>query len=57
MVRTPLGIDVRSRVLERIRKALAEGDEAAAMRIALELTRRFDAARGARRDETRQALR
>jgi hypothetical protein len=37
--------EARGRVLERIRRAIAEGDEAQALQIARELERRFDAAR------------
>lgn len=36
-----VGQDVRERVLTRIRRALAEGDEAEALRIARELERRW----------------
>jgi len=39
------GQDARERVLERIRRALAAGDEASALRIARELERRFAAVR------------
>ncbi|MCA9502177.1 MAG: hypothetical protein H6748_16460 [Spirochaetaceae bacterium] len=39
---------VRQRVLDRIRRALAAGDEAEAMRVAMELERRWKACRALR---------
>ena len=47
--------DARSRVLDRIRRALADGDDAAAMRIARELQRRFDACESRRHAASREA--
>jgi hypothetical protein len=41
---TRFGQEARARVLERIRRALAEGDDVGALRIAQELERRFDEA-------------
>jgi hypothetical protein len=43
---TRVATEVRGRVLERIRRAIAEGDEALALRIARELERRFSVGQG-----------
>ncbi|MEZ4334135.1 MAG: hypothetical protein R3F35_20485 [Myxococcota bacterium] len=60
----PVAQAARARVLARIRRALADGDEAGALRVARELERRFEAARveawggargGARREPARTA--
>jgi hypothetical protein len=45
---TSVAPEARERVLERIRRALTDGDEAQALRIARELERRFEAARSSR---------
>ncbi|MEZ4281186.1 MAG: hypothetical protein R3F21_16415 [Myxococcota bacterium] len=47
--------EARERVLDRIRRALAAGDEAGAMRIARELERRFEAVQARRAGITRPA--
>ena len=47
--------EARERVLERIRREIAAGDEAGALRIARELERRFDAAQARRAEIGRRA--
>ncbi|GEM_PF-5305046 len=55
MEKTRVTQEVRERVLDRIRTAIAEGDEEAAMRIAKELQRRFRMAQ-VRREELDELL-